>query len=278
MLESSPDHIYFKDTESRFLRINRALAEYFGLNDPAEAVGKTDCDFHSPEKARVRFEDEQCIMKTGVPIIDKIERQSQTDGKTVWVLTSKSPLCDEKGNLIGTFGISRDVTLLKEMEDALWSERNVLRNVIDNVPDFIFAKGIDGRYTLSNLAHARFFGKDSPEEVLGKTLFDLMAPDAAATQQAIDKLLGCGCDFLMTYPAGYNPALDAYMRSIAHRGSDYRVMAWHRGPRGNDWRQVEFSEVTPAMETYMPGWAQTLVVLYRGPADIWSRPELRDNI
>ena len=63
-----------------------------------------------------------------------------------------------------------------------------------------------------------------------------------------------------------------------HRGSDYRVMAWHRGPRGNDWRQVEFSEVTPAMETYMPGWAQTLVVLYRGPADIWSRPELRDNI
>ena len=105
-----------------------------------------------------------------------------------------------------------------------------------------------------------------------------LAPDAAATQQAIDKLLGCGCDFLMTYPAGYNPALDAYMRSTVHRGSDYRVMAWHRGPRGNDWRQVEFSEVTPAMETYMPGWAQTLVVLYRGPADIWSRPELRDNI
>jgi hypothetical protein len=104
-----------------------------------------------------------------------------------------------------------------------------------------------------------------------------LAPDAAATQQAIDKLLGCGCDFLMTYPAGYNSALDAYVTSTVHRGSDYRVMAWHRGPRGNDWRQVEFSEVTPAMETYMPGWAQTLVALYRGPADMWSRTDLRDN-
>ena len=105
-----------------------------------------------------------------------------------------------------------------------------------------------------------------------------LAPDPDATRHAIDKLLGCGCEFLMTYPAGYNPALDTYMRTLDHRDADYRVMVWHRGPRGNDWRQIEIDAMTPAMETYMPGWAQTLVALYRGPSDIWGRPELRDNV
>ena len=186
MLESSPDHIYFKDTESRFLRINRALADYFGLKDPSEALGKTDFDFHSREKAEVRFQDERCIMETRKPIIDKIERQAQTDGKTVWVLTSKAPLCDESGNLIGTFGISRDVTVLKEMEDALWHERNLLRTVVDNVPDLIFAKDARGRYILSNQAHARFWGKNAPEEMFGKTVFDFLAPAAAELAHADD--------------------------------------------------------------------------------------------
>ncbi|MCX6966828.1 MAG: PAS domain-containing protein [Verrucomicrobia bacterium] len=186
MLESSPDHIYFKDTESRFLRINRALARYFGLNDPSEAIGKTDFDFHSPEKAAVRFQDERSIMETGTPIIDKIELEAHRDGKTAWVLTSKSPLCDEQGNLIGTFGISRDITLLKEMEDALGKERNLLRAVVDNVPDFIFAKDTHGRYTLNNLAHARFLGKETPEEVFGMTPFDLLPPAAAELVHADD--------------------------------------------------------------------------------------------
>ena len=179
MLDSSPDHIYFKDTKSRFLRINRALAAYFGLSDPSEAVGKTDFDFHSREKAEVRFRDEHCIMETGTPIIDKIERQEKLDGKTVWVLTSKSPMYDGNGRLIGTFGMSRDITMLKEMEDALWHERKVLRNVIDHLPDFIFAKDIQGRYTLNNAAHIRFLGAHSQEEVVGKGVFDLF-PDGAA--------------------------------------------------------------------------------------------------
>ncbi len=104
-----------------------------------------------------------------------------------------------------------------------------------------------------------------------------LPPDPAATQQAIDKLIACDCDFLMTYPAGYNPALDRYMRTLDHRNASYRVMVWHRGPRGNDWQQLDYDRVTPAMETYMPGWAQTLVALYRGPADIWTRADLRDG-
>lgn len=186
MLESSPDHIYFKDTRSRFLRINLALAKYFGLHDPSEAIGKTDFDFHPQDKAQERFDDERRIMETGTPIIDKIEREAGADGKTVWVLTSKAPLSDENGTLLGTFGISRDVTLLKEMEDALWHERNLLRNVVDNVPDFIFAKDMGGRYILNNLAHLQFLGKNSPEEAFGKTPFDVFTREVAEQVHADD--------------------------------------------------------------------------------------------
>lgn len=186
LLESSPDHLYFKDEQSRFLCINRALARAFGLKDPSEAVGKTDFDFHGPEKAEIRFADERRIMETGTPMIDKIERQSRQDGRTEWVLTSKSPLCNERGELVGTFGMSRDITALKEMEDALSQERALLRNVIDNVPDFIFAKDRQGRYILNNLAHTHFLGKNAPEEVFGKTLFDLFEPEVAQVSHADD--------------------------------------------------------------------------------------------
>lgn len=186
MLESSPDYIYFKDIEGRFLRINLAMARYFGLAAPEDAVGKTDFDFYPAEKAREQAEDERRIMASGVPVTDKIERQARGGGRVVWLLTSKAQLRDPDGCLVGTFGISRDITLIKEMENALWSERNLLRNVIDHVPDFIFAKDREGRYTLSNMALARFFRKSSPDEVLGKTLSDLFPEEIARGSRADD--------------------------------------------------------------------------------------------
>ena len=186
MLDSSTDHIYFKDTQSRFIRINQALAKSLGLKDPAEAIGKTDFDFQPRERAEVRFQSERCIMETGTPVIDEIERQTQRDGKPIWVLTSKAPIRDRQGKTIGTFGISRDITMLQEMEGALWRERNLLRNVIDNVPDFIFAKDINGCYILNNLAHTHFLGKNLPEEVAGKTVFDIFPREVAEHSHADD--------------------------------------------------------------------------------------------
>lgn len=189
MLDLSPDLIYFKDTHSRFLRINRALASFFGLSDPAEAIGKSDADFYSEAQSLGMLQDESRIMASGEALVDKIERQVQGDGRTVWMLTTKTPLCNESGRLVGTFGISRDITLLKEMEDALWNERNLLRSVIDNVPDFIFAKDAQGRYTLSNLAHARFLKKQLPDEVLGKSSFELFPREVAERSHADDLLV-----------------------------------------------------------------------------------------
>jgi len=118
LLENLPDYIYFKDRESRFIRASSALARTFGLNDPAELVGKSDSDYFTEEHARKAYEDEQEIIRTGQPI-SKEERETRPDSPDTWVLTTKMPLRDPRGNIIGTFGISKDITDLKTASQEL---------------------------------------------------------------------------------------------------------------------------------------------------------------
>ena len=124
LLENNPDHVNFKDRAGRFLRINSAVARWFGMNDPAEAIGKSDRDFFSEEHARQAEEDEQRIVRTGIPIVGKVEKETWPDGRRTWVSSTKLPLRDEHGAIIGTFGISRDVTEqhLKDEQLARYAE------------------------------------------------------------------------------------------------------------------------------------------------------------
>jgi len=116
LMEHTPDHIYFKDEDSRFIRISRGLANWLGLSDPQQAVGKTDFDFFTEEYARQAYEDERAVMRTGRPIVAKAEKETWPDGTETWVSTTKAALRDAQGNVVGTFGISRDVT---EQERAI---------------------------------------------------------------------------------------------------------------------------------------------------------------
>ena len=117
LMDNVPDHIYFKDTQSRFIRINKAHAISLGLKDPSEAVGKTDFDFFADEHAKKAFEDEQRIIRTGEPLVAIEEKITRRDGSTGWVSTTKVPLRDNTGKIVGTFGISRDITELKKIEE-----------------------------------------------------------------------------------------------------------------------------------------------------------------
>jgi two-component system sensor histidine kinase/response regulator len=118
-LNQSPDFIYFKDRDSRFLRISRALADYFGLPIPTPQCGTSDFDNFPEELARQFRDDEMRIMQTGEPVIDKEEYQDNASGQHFWLSTSKVPLRNENGDVIGTFGISRDITRRKNVEIEL---------------------------------------------------------------------------------------------------------------------------------------------------------------
>jgi diguanylate cyclase (GGDEF)-like protein/PAS domain S-box-containing protein len=109
-LENLPHNVFFKDRESRFIRINNAMAAYFGLSDPSEAVGKSDADMFSTEHAQRAFSDEQEIMRSGQPAVGREEKETWPDGRETWVLTTKVPLRNRHGQIIGTMGISRDIT------------------------------------------------------------------------------------------------------------------------------------------------------------------------
>lgn len=110
LMDNMSDLIYFKDLHSRFILVNKAYAERVGFKSPNQLIGKTDFDLFTDEHARDAFKDEQRIIKTGVPIIGKEEKETWEGGGTTWVSTTKMPLKDHTGETVGTFGISRNVT------------------------------------------------------------------------------------------------------------------------------------------------------------------------
>jgi PAS domain S-box-containing protein len=189
LMDNVPDYIYFKDRESRFLRINRSHARLFGLDDSAQAVGKTDFDFFTEEHAQPAYEDEQTIMRTGQPILNKEERETWPDRPDTWALTTKMPLLDQDGHLVGTFGISTDITERKQVEEALARERNLLRSLIDNVPDYIYIKDTESRFITCNPALVRLMGVATPDELVGKTDFDFYPHELAAKYYADEQAI-----------------------------------------------------------------------------------------
>jgi PAS domain S-box-containing protein len=204
LLETTPDSIYFKDRESRFVRVSQAKAEstlqtvrkshraahpndkpddwpphLAGTKPFADwLIGKTDFDTFLEEHARVAFQDEQEIIRTGQPVIGKLQKVSLPDGGTTWLLSTKMPWRDKEGNIIGIFGVSQDLTKLKEAEESLDRDRLLLRTVIDNLPDYIYAKDEQGHFVLNNMAHAKSFGA-TPQEMLGKSDFDFFPKELA---------------------------------------------------------------------------------------------------
>jgi PAS domain S-box-containing protein len=183
LLDNLSDHVYFKDRDSRFIRINKSLALSFGLDDPALAEGKTDFDFFTREHAQQAFEDEQAIIRTG-QLLNTEEKETHPNRPDTWVSTIKLPLTDNNGNIIGTFGISRDVTKRKQAEEELAQEQYLMRTLMDNLPDHIYFKDHESHFLRVNKALAQFLGLNDPAQAIKKTDFDFFTGEHA--QQAYE--------------------------------------------------------------------------------------------
>jgi PAS domain S-box-containing protein len=129
LMTNIPDAIYFKDKKSRFLKASNAKAHKHGFSIPDDIVGKTDFDLFEDEHAKQAFESEQSILRTGSSVIAVEEMEQLKDKSTRWVSSTKMPLFDNNGNIIGTFGISRDVTKRKLAELEIQKMNNELKEL-----------------------------------------------------------------------------------------------------------------------------------------------------
>jgi len=175
LMDNLPDYIYFKDRQSRFLRINRAHTKAFGLSDPGQAVGKTDFDFFAAEHAQQAYNDEQEVITTGKPMTAKEEKETWPDGRVTWVSTIKMPFRDANGAIIGTFGVSRDITERKRAEKALEERTAYLNTLIEISPVGIAVLDNEERVQMCNPAFERLF-LYSRQEMQGFNLDELIIP------------------------------------------------------------------------------------------------------
>jgi PAS domain S-box-containing protein len=178
LLDTIPDSVYFKDARSRFLRVSRAMAERHGLGDPASVIGKSDFDIFTEEHARPAFEDEQEIMRSEQPVVGKEEKETWPGREDQWVLTTKMPLRNPGGAVIGTFGLSHDITTRKRAEEALRQSEALFHSLVESLPQNIFRKDLDGRFTFGNQRFCAILGR-ALEDIVGKTDFDFFPAELA---------------------------------------------------------------------------------------------------
>jgi two-component system cell cycle sensor histidine kinase/response regulator CckA len=173
LMENLPDSVYFKDADSRFIAVSESLARRCGRL-PAELKGKSDHDLFADETADVARGDEQGIMRSGNPVVNKEERELWRDGAVTWVSTTKLPLRDSSGKIIGTFGISHDITERKKTEEQLREQAEI----ISHAPLAIFICNLEEQITYCNAGAVKLFGLTS-DEFMGRVPAELVNEETA---------------------------------------------------------------------------------------------------
>jgi PAS domain S-box-containing protein len=179
LIDNLPDAIYVKDTACRKTIANPADIRNMGLQSEADALGRDDYAIYPKEVADKFFADDQLVIQNGQPVLNREEYFIDPAGQKHWLSTSKVPLRDARAQIVGLIGIGRDITERRSAEEALLYERNLLRAVVENMPDLFYFKDAEGRYVLNNRAHLRSIGAEHQEEVLGKTSLSFNPPELA---------------------------------------------------------------------------------------------------
>jgi PAS domain S-box-containing protein len=185
LMENIPDFIYFKDEKNRFVRVNKASGEDRGIT-PEDFIGKTDFDIFTEEAAKKCFADDDRVMKTGKPLINRIEKITYLNGMERWFSATKVPRYDEKGKIIGTIGITRDITERKQAEENVKNAKDELQIILDSAPAIIFYKNTEGKIIRANKALADLL-RLPVRDIIGKTAEDIFSNEQAEKMRKDDR-------------------------------------------------------------------------------------------
>ena len=182
-LQTTPDQVYFKDRDSRFIRASGGQAAKLGVACAEDLIGRTDFDFFLAEHAQHAFDDEQRIIRTGEPMVSKEEREVFPDGRIAWAATTKLPLRDATGAIIGTCGISQDITARRLAETMLRESEERWRTLLANSQEIVTLVSADGVVSYVSPSVQRWLGY-TPEELIGVDARELSHPDDFAAFRA----------------------------------------------------------------------------------------------
>jgi PAS domain S-box-containing protein len=165
VLDSVPQRIIWKDRDLNYIGCNKNASIAVGLSDPKDMVGKNDYDIVMKDSAEKYRADDRQVIESGTSKINFEERLQMLDGGERWLQTTKVPLRDSRGNVIGVMGSYEDITERKKSTQAMNRAKTAMENSIDGIAML----DAEGRYVFLNQAHADIYGYSSPGELLGKS-------------------------------------------------------------------------------------------------------------
>ncbi len=233
LLDNIPDSIYFKDRQSRFIRISQGMAEKFSFSEANYVLGKTDADIFTSEHAENALEDERQIMLTGQPIVAQIERETWPDRADSFCSTTKMPLFDETGHIVGTFGISRDVTELKRVEEALRHAQLSAEQANQAKSEFLAKMSHEIRTPMNGILGLSQLLADTRLDGQQHSFVEMIQESARSLMGIINDILDfskieSGKFELETIPIHFRDCVESAVRSLQYRADEKNLtLAFH---------------------------------------------------
>ena len=176
LMDSVPDSIYFKDRQCRLVKISRKMLNDLKMSGIHEVIGKTDVELFGEEFGRKTLENDRRLMETGEPIIGLTENRRLEDGSLYWTSTTKVPLRDDNGHIVGLVGITREINEFMKAQNELAYQKQYLQSLVEGSPVAIVTLNRQERIQTCNKAFEMIFGY-SGDEAIGKNLDDLIVPE-----------------------------------------------------------------------------------------------------
>ncbi len=176
LMDNIPESIYFKDRQGRLVRISRYMMQSLGLDDRSQVIGKTDVDLFEGVFGQKALASDMRVMETGEPVEGLIEDRPLGDGEVNWTLTTKAPVCDDEGEVVGLVGITREINELMETQKALRESEQLFRSIVENAPTGIFIVDDNYRFTYVNEELTDILGYSS-EEIKGMDFREVLTEE-----------------------------------------------------------------------------------------------------